>query len=235
MSLDLHGLTLVLSDRADPERDAVAAAWSAAGGAVERVAQFWRVEPIARARVYGAEAFAHVVAQRLGLTLVSPPDDLLVRLPRRLLGRAVRLCPIAAAPTLSYPCFVKSVVPKLFRSRVYRSADDLAAAAHGLDGAEAVLVSDVVTFTAEARAWVCDGAVTTIACYEGAGDLAAATALALEVAGDPAVPATCVIDVGDTTDRGWVVVEANAAWGAGLNGCDPVAAAGCIARAAFAP
>jgi len=28
--------------------------------------------------------------------------------------------------------------------------------------------------------------------------------------------------VGHIKDRGWAVVEANAAWGSGLYGCDPV-------------
>jgi hypothetical protein len=30
-----------------------------------------------------------------------------------------------------------------------------------------------------------------------------------------------VVDVGFIDGRGWAVVEFNAAWGAGLNGCDP--------------
>ncbi len=32
---------------------------------------------------------------------------------------------------------------------------------------------------------------------------------------------TVVIDVGYFVDRGGAVIEFNAAWGAGLNGCDP--------------
>jgi hypothetical protein len=30
-----------------------------------------------------------------------------------------------------------------------------------------------------------------------------------------------VVDVGLIAGRGWAVIEFNAAWGAGLNGCDP--------------
>ena len=59
-------------------------------------------------------------------------------------------------------------------------------------------------------------------------------ALATAAARDSGVPSPCVIDVGLTRDRGWLVMEANAAWGAGLNGCDAVAAARCIARALVA-
>jgi hypothetical protein len=41
---------------------------------------------------------------------------------------------------------------------------------------------------------------------------------------DPRVelPRTAVLDVGIIADRGWAVVEQNAAWGSGIYGCDPV-------------
>ena len=35
--------------------------------------------------------------------------------------------------------------------------------------------------------------------------------------------------------RGWALLEANAAWGAGLNGCDPRGAMACIAEATHLP
>jgi hypothetical protein len=36
-----------------------------------------------------------------------------------------------------------------------------------------------------------------------------------------AVPPAFVLDVGNIARRGWAVVEANSAWGAGIYGCDP--------------
>lgn len=36
-----------------------------------------------------------------------------------------------------------------------------------------------------------------------------------------ALPRAAVLDVGVIAGRGWAVVEQNAAWGAGLYGCDP--------------
>ncbi len=41
---------------------------------------------------------------------------------------------------------------------------------------------------------------------------------------DPAVkiPPAIVIDAGKIRDRGWAVIEANAAWAAGIYGCDPL-------------
>jgi len=34
-------------------------------------------------------------------------------------------------------------------------------------------------------------------------------------------PPAFVLDVGYIKDQGWAVVEANAAWGSGIYGCDP--------------
>jgi hypothetical protein len=227
----VRDLVLVISDKPDVERDAVAAVWEAEGGEVLRLGRFWDPPALdrARVRVYGADAFCLVLAQKLALELVSPPDDLLLALDTTLTRRMLRGLPLADARTLGWPCFVKSMVPKLIRAQVYRSDADLLAASKGLPGDTLLLASEIVAFEAEARAWTLDGDVLAIACYEGASELADARALARSIAAH--APSPCVIDVGLTTDRGWVAIEANAAWGSGLNGCDPLAAARCIARA----
>jgi hypothetical protein len=64
-----------------------------------------------------------------------------------------------------------------------------------------------------------------------AGDVTLARELAAATARDPAMTSPCVVDLGLTDDRGGLAIEANAAWGAGLNGCDPVVAAQCIMMA----
>ena len=224
---------LVISDKPDTERDAVADVWSAAGGEVLRLGRFW--DPPApdrtRVRVYGADTFCQVLAQKLELELVGPADDLLVHLSTTSTKRDVRKTTLAEVASVRFPIFVKSIVPKLIRSRVYGSADELLAEARGLESDAGLLVSDIVELVAEARSWVLDGVVLSIACYEGEADLRAAQDFSTEVAKEAAVPSPCVIDVGLTRDRGWVVIEANPVWGAGLNGCDPMAAARCIARA----
>jgi hypothetical protein len=197
-----------------------------------RLGRFWdppAIDP-AHARIYGADAFSHVLAQKLRLELVSPPDDLLLRLPATLTKRAIARATIAKVA--QFPAFVKSVVPKLIRSRVYGSRDELVAEATGLEPETELMVSEIVELVAEARSWVLDGEVLTIACYEGDSPLDDARTLAAAAAA--LVPSPCVLDVGLTPDRGWIVIEANAAWGAGLNGCDPAAAAKCIARASHA-
>jgi hypothetical protein len=45
------------------------------------------------------------------------------------------------------------------------------------------------------------------------------------------LPITCVIDVGRLRDGAWVLIEANATWGAGLNGCEPQKVVRCLAVA----
>lgn len=216
-------LVLVISDKPDVERDAVADAWERGGGEVLRLGRFWEPPPLDahRVRLYGADAFCQVLAQKLDVSLVSPPDDLLLRLPFELVKRALGDTPGA------FPCFAKSMIPKLVPSRIYEDAADLAAVLRG--EAIALVVSEPVTLVAEARCWILDGEVVTAACYEGTAALADARELARATA--PHVPSPCVVDVGFTPDRGWLVIEANAAWGAGLNGCDAAAAARCIARA----
>jgi hypothetical protein len=146
---------------------------------------------------------------------------------KRALG-STRLADIAQ---LAFPSFVKSFVPKLIRSRVYGSADELSAEARGLEPETELIASEVVSFTVEARAWLLDGQVLSIACYEGEADLVGACSVAAEAAVGAVVPSPCVLDLGLLDDLGWAVIEANAAWGAGLNGCDPTAAAACIANA----
>ena len=54
----------------------------------------------------------------VGLTLVSPEDDLLVRLTRELVGRKIAIRPLCDALNLGFPLFVKPVVPKQFRAEL---------------------------------------------------------------------------------------------------------------------
>lgn len=234
--LDAHDLTLVISEKPDPERDAVAAAWEAGGGEVLRLGRFWEPPPLdpGGVRVYGADAFCQVLAQKLGLTLVTPPDDLLLKLSPGVLKRPVTAAKVDEVGRIAFPKFVKSYIPKIIRSRVYASEADLVGELRGLEPTTELLVSEVVELDAEARSWVLDGEVLSIACYEGDADLGAARALATAAGREAGVPSPCVVDVGLTRDRGWIVIETNAAWGAGLNGCDAVAAARCIAQASCA-
>src|SRR5262245_5265206 len=148
MLLEVRGLLLIISDKPDPERDAVAEVWTEAGGDVLRLGRFWdppELEP-ERVRLYGADSFCQVLAQKLGLELVSPADDLLLRLPRAATRRALRGARVAEIGELAFPCFVKSAVPKLIRSRVYGAAEELAVEVRGLEPETALIASEVVRF-----------------------------------------------------------------------------------------
>jgi hypothetical protein len=229
-----RGLNLLVPDKADEERNRVAQAWAAAGGIVTRIGRFWDPPPLERpsVRLYGNDSFALVLAQKLGLTLVSPADDLLIRLPVELLKRDLRICPLqTACETARYPLFAKPVVPKQFRAAVYGSPQTLAMECAGLSDDTPVYLSEIVRFSAEARAFVLESQVLDAAIYEGAADAGAAGEFLAQAARQASLPAACVLDAGYIEGRGWAVVEANAAWGAGLNGCSAEKVLPCIAQA----
>ncbi|NTX10040.1 ATP-grasp domain-containing protein [Myxococcus sp. CA056] len=231
-----QGLSLLIPAKADPERDAVARAWETGGGTVLRLDRFWNPPDVtpARTRLYGNDTFCLVLAQKLGLTLVSPPDDLLLRVDSDWLGREVRGSTLEQVLTEPFPRFIKPQVPKVFRASVWNDPESLRSECKGLPPETPVLSSEVVTVRAEARAWALDGQLRTCALYEGEGDLAEARAFLTTVAREAKLPRTCVLDAACIEGRGWVLLEANAAWGAGLNGCDAREAALCIAEASHA-
>lgn len=226
-------LTLVLPEKADPERDLVAEAWERHHGPVLRIGRFWDPPPLDpdRVRLYGNDTFCLVLAQKLGLHLVRPPDDALLGLPDDARKRVLSSTTLGNAGALPFPAFVKPMVPKLFRAGVFPSSVALAAETDGLAADTMLLVSEVVPFFSELRCWVLDGEIVAIAAYEGSCDLQAACVFAGSIARDPLWPEVFVLDIAEIEGRGFAVVEANAAWGAGLNGCDATAAAQCIARA----
>lgn len=217
------GLNLLISDKEDVERDALAAVFESRGGSVHRLGRFWdppSFDP-ATVRVYGADSFCLVLQQKLGFSLCSPDDELLLRVPEPFLKRRLAKQTLADAQAGPLPAFIKPVVPKQFRGAVYRAVDELAEECRGLPPDTAVMVSEIVKLTAEVRCFVLDNQVLDAAVYEGAADRADAIRFASEVAQPVALPRVVVLDLGYITERGWAVVEFNSAWGAGLNGCDP--------------
>ena len=226
-----EGLTLMIPEKPDAERDAVAACWSEHGGSAIRLGRFWEPPEIApeRVRVYGNDTFCLVVAEKLGLSLTSPPDDLIAHVPPQWLGREVSLLPLHQALASRFPSFFKPVVPKQFRAQVYDSREELENETRGLDGSERVVRSSIVRFQAEARAFILNGRVLDVAVYEGKAP--APRSFMEELSSQIPVPSACVLDVGLLERKGWVFLEANAAWGAGLNGCDAARVLPCIERA----
>lgn len=98
-----------------------------------------------------------------------------------------------------------------------------------------VLVAEPVEWEDEFRCFLLDGKVRTVSPYLRSGqlaelddflansdELAAAASFAEFVSADSDVrlPNAIALDVGKIRGRGWAVVEANGAWGAGIYGCD---------------
>jgi hypothetical protein len=231
--MDARDLLLVIPEKADPERDAVARVWEEGHGSVLRLGRFWdppAVDP-RQVRVYGPDTFCLVLAEKLGLSLLCPPDDVLVSLSWRARQREIAGLTLAEAGRLVWPAFVKSAAPKILRSARYDSLQALQDEARGLPPDTPLLISELVRWSCEVRCWVLRGQVLTSAVYEGEADLVAARQFAAEVLAERSWPESFVLDLGEISGRGWAVIEANAAWGAGLNGCDPEGAAQCLAVA----
>jgi len=222
-TMDTIGLNLLISDKPDAERDALAETFTRHGGVVHRIGRFWdppAFDP-ASVRVYGADSFCLVLQQKLGFALCSPDDELLLRVPFKLLQRRIVRHTLGEISSLSFPAFIKPITPKQFRGAVYPSADALVNECHGLTPNTAIFVAEPVSFIAEVRSFVLDGCVFDAAAYEGTANLVDAVKFISTLAQAMPLPRTVVIDAGFIADRGWAVVEFNAAWGAGLNGCDP--------------
>jgi hypothetical protein len=239
--------TLVLPPRYTPDTIAVGRAAAVAGWAVERLPG-WRVLDWLRGQdvtLYGEPLFAAVVAGDLGIALLEPPFDWLPRLPADYRRRDVRLTTLGEARQLRHPAFVKPADDKCLPPRVVTSGADLPGD-DVLPGVTPVLVAEPVRWAVEFRCFVLDRRVVTLSAYLRDGDLAqcpdgtwddprteAALEYAHSVCGDPAValPPAVVVDVGVIDGRGWAVVEANAAWGSGIYGCDPSAVLTVVRRA----
>jgi hypothetical protein len=228
-------LLLIIPEKSDPERDRVADAWMENGGRAERLDRFWEPPQYDRnsVRLYGNDTFCLVVAQKLGLSLLSPADDLLLHLPYSLVKRELRVVPLRDAESIPFPYFVKPLIPKQFRAAVYQNATELLNECKGLEDSALLLASEIVLFECEVRAFILNAKVLDAAIYEGEATLSDAFEFLSKVVDESVLPSTCVLDVGYIKDRGWSVIEANATWGAGLNGCSPNKVISAIAAATY--
>lgn len=172
------------------------------------------------------------LAQQLGVTLIEPPLDWLARAPANYTQRWVRLTTMGQARTATTPQFAKPPNDKSFEARVYPTGLDLPS--DPPDDAP-VLVADPVTWTVEFRCFVRDRRVVTLSPYLRGGILLEQSGFAAEsletenavsfaerLLGDVNVelPNAIVMDVGHILDRGWAVIELNAATSSGIYGCD---------------
>ncbi|NUP32645.1 MAG: ATP-grasp domain-containing protein [Streptomycetaceae bacterium] len=248
---------LVLAPRStETDRQLVGAALRR-GMRAERLSG-WRVPPELRgvaAHVYAGPLFADAVAGGLGVALLEVPETWLPGVPAEFLGRRVWAATLAEVRSgFAGPLFVKPPNEKLFAAGVYADAGVLPSP-ELVDADTLVLVSDVVRFGAEFRAFCLDGRVVAVSRYAVDGDLAVAPvdecpdgadawAFAQRALDAEAgrLPSAVVVDVGrigvaepGSPQRagvgGWAVVEANAAWACGGYACDPDAVLEVVLRA----
>lgn len=216
---------LVIPAKHDPELEAVAAEWARHGGNVSRLDRFWETSSeLAQARIaiYGGVAFSLVVAQLYGVDLVSPDDAAIAALHERWTRRNIALRTLGDLGEEEFPLFVKPIQPKLFRASIWRYKADLAQETRDLDPATPCLVSEIVPdLQCEARSFIREDTVLDSSIYEGQGDILSLEdfARSFAIENSHLLPQVYVVDFGHSPTRGWLVIEFNACWGAGLNGC----------------
>jgi hypothetical protein len=227
--------TLILSPRYSDDSIKLRRAAIALGWDVMRLAS-WRCpddfEPEEPA-LFAEPLFNAAVAEQLGLTVIEPPEDFLIGLPREYVRRSVRLTTAAEARALPGPAFLKPPNRKTFPARVYASGTELPE----MPDEDPVLASEPVEWAAEFRFFIRERRVHAWSPYWLNGGLArdgdtwvvdpdmeaATRALVDRLLADPRVdlPAALVLDAGVIRGVGAAVVEANEASGAGIYGCDP--------------
>ena len=143
------------------------------------------------------------------------------------------------------PQFIKPAGGKEFDARVYDSGNDLPRGQMIADSL-AVLIQEVVQWDVEYRCFISDRTVKAASAYWRQGkeardenkmwskaELPEAVEFCNAFLRDSNVhtPEACVIDVGIIRERGWAVIESNAAWSSGLYGCDGAAVLSVLRRA----
>jgi hypothetical protein len=108
-------------------------------------------------------------------------------------------------------------------AKVFKTVEEFEKETNGLSGSEKVLISEIVSVEAEARAFILNRSVLDVAIYEGQADRHSAEEFLLNFLKDSTItlPKTCVVDIGNNPQLGWFIIEFNSSWGAGLNNCDP--------------
>jgi hypothetical protein len=189
--------------------------------------------------------FAAVVAQELRLALLEPPFAWLPKLDANYLQRQVQFATLQEARQIRQPAFVKPADDKCFLAGVFQSGDQLPRG-EILQGSIPVLVAEPVRWEVEFRCFVLEREIVAISPYLRKGELvqtpdggwqddrteeAKCFGQRMVSDGSVALPPALALDVGIIEGRGWAVIEANAAWGSGIYGCDPAEVLRVVRRA----
>ena len=165
---------LLIPDKPDQERDAIASSWIRHNGEVLRISKFWEKPHIAKEQqvsIYGYDTFSLVLAQVLGLELIEPKDEFIGQLDERWVKRGIQILTLETIDQAHFPTFVKPVKPKTFQSAIYHDKKQFQNETKGIEKSEQLIVSDIIDITCEARAFILDNQLLDIAIYEGDSDL----------------------------------------------------------------
>jgi len=227
--------TLILTPRFTTDAQILWRTAGHIGWEVQRLSS-WRVPEAMRSIpnpvLYVEALFGPTLAEQFGLRLLEPAIDWLPRLPEAFRKRWLYLTTLGQARQRLEPAFVKPANDKSFLAGIYTGAK----LPVEYDDASPVLVAEIVTWEKEFRCFVLNRCPRTLSLYLRNGQLqheydftasdaeqAEAEAFVRVILADLRVdlPTATVLDVGVIVGRGWAVVEQNAAWGAGIYGCDP--------------
>lgn len=227
--------TLILTPRQTEDTQSLWKAAGRLGWATERLGS-WRIpehlRSIAEPVVYAEALFGPDLAEQLGIALLSPADDWLVRLPMEYKVREIRIMSLGEARALETEMFVKPPSDKSFPAQAYHGA----MLPSDFDNAMPVLVSELVDWDVEFRCFILHRRLHTFSIYSRGGELQRTQGFVSSEQEDSALrqfverilsdvrvdlPDAVVLDVGALRDGRWACVELNAAWGAGIYGCDP--------------
>lgn len=229
-------ITLLIPEKTDPETEEVFSSFTKKGGTIKRLGKYWvKDEQLASQNlaIYGNQAFALVLAQIYNLELVSPDDALIARLDTKWTKRNILKLKIEELDNTRFPAFAKPVIPKLFLAGIFDTFASFKQVTEGLDKQEEILVSNIISITAEARSYLKDGEIKDIALYEGQANMGEARVFLNEFINHhkEQLPSVVVIDLDYSDDDGWFILEFNACWGAGLNNCRAEKVIECILNA----
>lgn len=228
---------LLLPEKSDAEFEALAAAWLKTGAEVRRLGKYWIKDPELEDRtiaIYGNQPFAFVLAQIYGATLIAPDDELILRLDQSWTKRSLSVKQKMELQVTDFPIFIKPLVPKMFAAKVFQTLEEFTLFTQGIADQEEMLTATIINeIAAEARCFIKDGVLKDLAFYEGAADIKAATDFINDFLhhNDEKLPAVVVVDIAFSDAKGWFILEFNACWGAGLNGCDAGKVLDCISGA----
>jgi hypothetical protein len=241
---------LVLSPRYSSDSRVLRQAALQIGWHVERLGGWDVPERLRRCKLIfsGEYSYMKVIAHKLSWALLDADPDWLLHLPAHYTKREIMSMTLTQARTLSQARFIKPATDKLFAAQVYPSGADLPVKSQSLPNELPVLVAEPVCWEVELRFFVLERRVMTFSSYwrgehptrldDGTWEAlpeeveeAQAWINALLADPDVKIPPAIVIDIGKIRDRGWAVIEANAAWAAGIYGCDPRQVLAVIERA----